>query len=590
MDNRIVGESVNGYGKIGYEYDELGRMTKRKYQDTSGAEKCSERYIYLTENEVGQTNECRTTNYVCRIEYAGTQDVNNIAETYSYDANGNIKSITEGETETSYEYDGVGRLIRENDGKAGKTRLYEYDKSRNIERIREYDYTVAENYTNEEVTTYSYSTGTRKDELVKVEKKRSADGSILSSYNISSYDNLGNPCNYKGSVIEWKRGRELCRYGSVQVEYDASGTRRKKIADGRTIWYDVEGERIHKETRGTESIWYYYDGTGIAGLEYNGEKYYFQKSLQGDVKRILNTNGELVAKYEYDAWGNHKVLNADGTENTSATFIGNINPFRYRGYYYDIETKLYYLQSRYYDPEIRRFINADDVSYIDPETINGLNLYAYCGNNPVMRTDSQGTNWWTDFWNGVGNWFQNNWIKLVIGTAFVVAGAVVTFFTAGMGTAGLLAAGSALLASAKAVGISMAVSAGIGAVVGGISGGWEGALQGFGNGLADGFMWGGIFAGSAQILGGASKLLSSRNVDFSEKFNWLFGNRNSQSTTLLRVNRAGKQLFRIDASVKELWHLHYGATSALMRIHRTGIALFSYLVIANGLKGLFGGF
>ena len=207
-----------------------------------------------------------------------------------------------------------------------------------------------------------------------------------------------------------------------------------------------------------------------------------------------------------------------------------------------------------------------------------------------MRTDSQGTNWWTDFWNGVGNWFQNNWIKLVIGTAFVVAGAVVTFFTAGMGTAGLLAAGSVLLASAKAVGISMAVSAGIGAVVGGISGGWEGALQGFGNGLVDGFMWGCIFAGSAQILGGASKLLSSRNVDFSEKFNWLFGNRNSQSTTLLRVNRAGKQLFRIDASVKELWHLHYGATSALMRIHRTGIALFSYLVIANGLKGLFGGF
>ena len=174
--------------------------------------------------------------------------------------------------------------------------------------------------------------------------------------------------------------------------------------------------------------------------------------------------------------------------------------------------------------------------------------------------------------------------------AFIVTGAVVTFFTAGMGTAGLLAAGSALLASAKAVGISMAVSAGIGAVVGGITGGWEGALQGFSNGLADGFMWGGIFAGSAQILGGASKLLASRNVDFLDKFNWLFGNRNSQSTTLLRVNKAGKQLFRIDADITHLWHLHYGATSALMRIHRTGIALFSYLGIANGLKGLFGGF
>ena len=315
---------------------------------------------------------------------------------------------------------------------------------------------------------------------------------------------------------------------------------------------------------------------------YDNTLYTYRKNLLDDIIAVYQGSTK-VAEYAYDAYGKCTViLNTAG--------IATINPFRYRSYYFDSDLGLYYLQSRYYDPETGRFINADDISYIDPETINGLNLYAYCGNNPVMRTDSQGTNWWTDFWNGVGNWFQNNWIKLVIGTAFVVAGAVVTFFTAGMGTAGLLAAGSALLASAKAVGISMAVSAGIGAVVGGISGGWEGALQGFGNGLADGFMWGGIFAGSAQILGGASKLLSSRNVDFSEKFNWLFGNRNSQSTTLLRVNRAGKQLFRIDASVKELWHLHYGATSALMRIHRTGIALFSYLVIANGLKGLFGGF
>ena len=206
-----------------------------------------------------------------------------------------------------------------------------------------------------------------------------------------------------------------------------------------------------------------------------------------------------------------------------------------------------------------------------------------------MYADPTGHSW-ESFWNDVGNWFKDNWIKLTIGAAFIIGGAIVTALTAGVGTGFMVAFGSALLTSAKAVGISMAISAGIGAAVGGITGGWEGALQGFGNGLADGFMWGGIFAGSAQILGGASNLLSSKNVDFSEKFNWLFGNRNSQSTTLLRVNRAGKQLFRIDASVKELWHLHYGATSALMKIHRTGIALFSYLGIANGLKGLFGGF
>ena len=309
-----------------------------------------------------------------------------------------------------------------------------------------------------------------------------------------------------------------------------------------------------------------------------------------DVIEIYNNLGTLQCRYEYDAWGNHKVYNASGSEiGAEVLNIGNVNSIRYRGYYWDSEFSLYYLQSRYYDPALGRFISPDSISYLEPESVIGLNLYAYCGDNPVMYVDPTGHSW-ESFWNGVGNWFQDNWVKLAVGAAFVVAGAAVTFFTAGMGTAGLLAAGGALLASAKVVGISMAVSAGIGAVVGGITGGWEGALQGFSNGLADGFMWGGIFAGSAQILGGASKLLASRNIDFSNKFNWLFGNRNSQSTTLLRVNKAGKQLFRVDADITHLWHLHYGETSALMRMHRTGIALFSYLGITNGLKGLFGGF
>ena len=97
-----------------------------------------------------------------------------------------------------------------------------------------------------------------------------------------------------------------------------------------------------------------------------------------------------MVKYSYDAWGNCKVLNASGAEITDANHIGNLNPFRYRSYYYDTETKLYYLQSRYYDPEIGRFITIDDISYLDPDAINGLNLYAYCLNNPVMNIDPSG--------------------------------------------------------------------------------------------------------------------------------------------------------------------------------------------------------
>ena len=112
-----------------------------------------------------------------------------------------------------------------------------------------------------------------------------------------------------------------------------------------------------------------------------------------------------MVRYKYDGWGNHVVLNPDGSKNESDTFIGNINPFRYRGYYYDVETGLYYLKTRYYDPETGRFITIDDVSYLAPDTINGLNLYAYCGNNPVMNVDPNGTDWWNPFswdWGTIG--------------------------------------------------------------------------------------------------------------------------------------------------------------------------------------------
>ena len=98
----------------------------------------------------------------------------------------------------------------------------------------------------------------------------------------------------------------------------------------------------------------------------------------------------MVVQYWYDAWGNHKVVSANGTTITSSTHIGNVNPFRYRGYYYDTETGLYFLQTRYYDPEVGRFLNRDSVSYAAPEKIDGLNLYAYCLNNPVEYVDPTG--------------------------------------------------------------------------------------------------------------------------------------------------------------------------------------------------------
>ena len=113
--------------------------------------------------------------------------------------------------------------------------------------------------------------------------------------------------------------------------------------------------------------------------------------------------GAVVIKYVYDAWGNHEVKILDGTpEDKQATHIGNLNPIRYRGYYYDVETGLYFLKTRYYDPQICRFITIDDIQYLDPEHINGLNLYAYCGDNPVMGYDPNGTWDWKKFWGWLG--------------------------------------------------------------------------------------------------------------------------------------------------------------------------------------------
>ena len=169
------------------------------------------------------------------------------------------------------------------------------------------------------------------------------------------------------------------------------------------------------------------------------------------------------------------VVDNNGTVFSEANHIGNLNPFRYRGYYYDNETGYYYLNSRYYDPETGRFINADDISYLDPETINGLNLYAYCGNNPVMRVDENGNAWW-------------HWVLLGIATlaalAFVVVGTILSGGAltvlggalAGAGSGFLLGAGGSILSQGIASNwqdidpINALISGGIGAAIGAITG------------------------------------------------------------------------------------------------------------------------
>ena len=212
-------------------------------------------------------------------------------------------------------------------------------------------------------------------------------GEKLISYDHETfvYDAIGNPTTYRYNTLTWSFGRRLTSFGTNTFDYNAEGKRIKKNDISYT--YDSQG-RLFAQSNGIE---YFYDeNSRPIAFKYNGEIHYYKKDLLGNVIEILDTTGTTVVKYTYDAWGNHKVLNPDGTENTSAVFIGNINPIRYRSYYFDTETGLFCVSSRYYDPQVGRFISADDISYLDPNTIGGTNLYAYCLNNPVMYVDPTG--------------------------------------------------------------------------------------------------------------------------------------------------------------------------------------------------------
>ena len=159
--------------------------------------------------------------------------------------------------------------------------------------------------------------------------------------------------------------------------------------------YEWDGSALLAEQTGNNKILYLYDGTGLIGFKRNGVTYTYVYNGLGDVMEILDKDGNAVVSYLYDAWG--APISITGP---MASTLGAQNPIRYRGYYYDTETGLYYLQSRYYDPVVGRFINGD--GYVSTgQGILGHNMFAYCGNNPISRKDHTGL-----FWEEIGNFFK----------------------------------------------------------------------------------------------------------------------------------------------------------------------------------------
>ncbi|HEX2938555.1 MAG TPA: RHS repeat-associated core domain-containing protein [Ruminiclostridium sp.] len=304
---------------------------------------------------------------------------------YAYDKNGNITAISENGTQkAAYQYNELNELIREDNAYINKSVTYSYDVGGNLISKTEYAYTTGTLGAPTAVHSYGYGDSNWKDKLT------SYDGSAI------TYDAIGNPLSYIGGWnFTWQQGRKLATAAngqtSISYKYNSDGIRTQKTVNGTATNYYLEGGNIAWQTDGTNTIHYTYDSDGdLAYMNLNGNLYYYERNAQNDIIGLVDSNMNEVVTYTYDSWG--KLLNIGGS---LAGTVGKINPFRYRGYYYDTETGLYYLQSRYYDPNTGRFLNADNQVSVGSD-LTGMNLFAYCGNNPVNREDTDGSSWFSN--------------------------------------------------------------------------------------------------------------------------------------------------------------------------------------------------
>lgn len=370
------GIEINGAQKIAYEYDALGRVirTHNHFSDTNTS---TQEYTYVSGKEAGVT-----TNLVASVREG------NRAESYTYDACGNVETMVErsadgSERKIRYYYDALNQLVREDNQKQNQTICYTYDVGGNMVRRDEYSYTENPVITEApwKSDTFEYQTGGWRDQL------RFYNGQAI------TYDAMGNPLQYLGMQMEWEKGHQLRHITGAGLDmycmYNDSGKRIRKTVNGVTTDFYLDGSAILMQTSSDGSrIDFFYDDKGnVFAMKYQNEMYFYRKNLFGDILGILDSHGTELVKYEYNSWG--KLLNLT---DYSSNGLGRRNPFRFKGYYYDEELGMYYLNSRYYDPETGRFVNADDVEFVggSPIILTDRNLYAYCENNPIHKKDGQG--------------------------------------------------------------------------------------------------------------------------------------------------------------------------------------------------------
>ena len=304
-----------------------------------------------------------------------TQVASYNGDTYTYDDNGNITSIyTEGSL-VSYTYDSQGPLIWEKSDITGYATQWEYDNAGNIVSREVYDYGLFEIGESIDTVNYGY-------------QDPDGWGDLLTSYDgrTITYDEIGNPLSDGEWTYIWEHGRQLSSMTKGNTTwtytYDANGMRARRTDGESDYVYEYNGSQLVSMSVDGYTHYFTYDAAGTPlAITIGDANYFYVTNLQGDVVGILDEDGEQIATYRYTAWGEVECI--------SDHPVADYNPLTYRGYVYDWETGLYYLQSRYYNPEWGRFINAD-VYTTTGQGLTGNNMFTYCNNNPINQIDSTG--------------------------------------------------------------------------------------------------------------------------------------------------------------------------------------------------------
>ena len=322
-----------------------------------------------------------------------------------------------------------------------------------------------------------------------------------------TYDNYGNRISDGNRSYTWTRGRLLASAGSATYTYDHNGIRSKKVSGGKTTEYLYDGGKLLHESGGDNTITYFYDVEGINAASIDEQYLIVVTDLDGSVRYIAGSVGQIIAQYKYDAYGRCKVYKQDNTEDTDMSSLGNRFPLRWKGYYYDRETGLYYADGRYYDPEVGQYLDAIEIpeaiseKYLDRNGIlcdNILELMPYMysvlvnmAKDPACTDTEEGIPWW-------------GWLLFGIGAALVVAAAtVLTLGAFGIAAGGLVGAvlHGAAVGTLIGAGAGATIGVGAGAIYAWVTGSdmltsiLTGGMTGFGIGAVIGAVIGGTVGG-----------------------------------------------------------------------------------------------